>query len=108
MSPKPGTAAQESGSGAAPLAPSVTLVPLADGESGKIARIGLVRDQNLLYYVAKGDVWATAKRSPGKAATRAFVVVKVGLAMDFERYLYYLDNDGDVARKSRVVQRGAR
>lgn len=98
MPPKPGTAAV----GADPQ-PQMAVEPLGDGESGKLVRLGIRRDENLMYYIAKGDVWATPRKRPGNSGGKPFVVAKIGFRMEFEKYLYYLDNDGDIARKARVV-----
>lgn len=107
MPPKPGTAAQGAVAEPVPSLGAVQLEPLADGVAGKIARLGIQRDDNLLYYIAKGDVWATPKKRPGAPSGKPFIVAKVGFAMDFERYLYYLDADGDIARQNRRLP-GAR
>lgn len=103
MPPRPGTAlAGADPQVAAAPAQGVTIEPLADGESGKVARLGIRRDDNLMYYIAKGDVWAMPRKTPGSPGGKPFVVAKAGIAMDFEKYLYYLDADGDISRKSRA------
>jgi hypothetical protein len=38
---------------------------------------------------------------------KAQLIMKTGIEMDFTKFLYYLDADGDVARKARQVA-GAR
>ena len=75
--------------------------PLADGESGKLVRLGIQRDLTLMYYIKAGDVWAVPRKEPGKASVPAFKVASAGVEMDYENYLYYLDLDGDIARKRR-------
>ena len=105
MPPKPGTAAQGAYPEPQPVPQegTATILPLAEGESGKLVRLGITRSEDFLYYVAKGDVWATPKKRPGKPGGKPFIVAKVGFTMDFERYLYYLDGDGDVARQNRRI-----
>jgi len=71
--------------------------------SDKIARLGIKRDNDLMYYIKDGDVWATPRKQPGQPKGKARKVEAVGLEMDYSRYLYFLDGDGDVARKERAL-----
>jgi hypothetical protein len=69
----------------------------------KIAKLGIKRDNDLMYYIKKGDVWATPRKKPGQPKGKASKVADAGVEMDYSKYLYYLDGDGDVARKERQV-----
>lgn len=69
----------------------------------KIAKLGIKRDKNLMYYVKKGDVWATPRKRPGQPKGKASKIADAGIEMDYGKYLYYIDGDGDVARKERQV-----
>ena len=69
----------------------------------KIAKTGIKRDNNLMYYIKSGDVWATPRKQPGQPKGKAAKVAAAGIEMDYSKYLYYLDGDGDVARKERQV-----
>ena len=69
----------------------------------KIAKLGIKRDNDLMYYIKKGDVWATPRKKPGQPKGKASKVADAGVEMDYSTYLYYLDGDGDVARKERQV-----
>ncbi len=69
----------------------------------KIAKLGIKRDNNLMYYIKQGDVWATPRKQPGQPKGKAAKVAQAGVEMDYSKYLYYLDGDGDVARKERQV-----
>lgn len=69
----------------------------------KIAKLGIKRDNDLMYYIKKGDVWATPRKKPGQPKGRATKIADAGVEMDYSKYLYYLDGDGDVARKERQV-----
>ena len=69
----------------------------------KIARTGIKRDNDLMYYIKGGDVWATPRKKPGQPKGKAQKVANAGIEMDYSKYLYYLDGDGDVARKERQV-----
>jgi predicted transcriptional regulator len=69
----------------------------------KIAKTGIKRDNDLMYYIKNGDVWATPRKKPGQPKGKAAKVAAAGVDMDYSKYLYYLDGDGDVARKERQV-----
>ena len=69
----------------------------------KIAKLGIKRDNDLMYYIKNGDVWATPRKKPGQPKGKAAKVAAAGIEMDYSKYLYYLDGDGDVARKERQV-----
>jgi hypothetical protein len=69
----------------------------------KIAKLGIKRDNDMMYYIKGGDVWATPRKKPGQPKGKAAKVAQAGIEMDYSKYLYYLDGDGDVARKERQV-----
>ena len=69
----------------------------------KIAKLGIKRDNDMMYYIKNGDVWATPRKKPGQPKGKAAKVAAAGIDMDYSKYLYYLDGDGDVARKERQV-----
>jgi len=69
----------------------------------KIAKTGIKRENNLMYYIKGGDVWAVPRKQPGQPKGKATKVAAAGIEMDYSKYLYYLDGDGDVARKERQV-----
>ena len=69
----------------------------------KIFKTGIKRDNDLMYYIKGGDVWATPRKKPGQPKGKAQKVANAGIEMDYSKYLYYLDGDGDVARKERQV-----
>ena len=69
----------------------------------KIAKLGIKRDNDLMYYIKNGDVWATPRKKPGQPKGKATKVAGAGVEMDYSKFLYYLDGDGDVARKERQV-----
>lgn len=76
--------------------------------SDKIARLGIERDNDMMYYIKNGDVWATPRKQKGQPKGKAQKVASTGLEMDYSRYIYYLDGDGDVARKERSLGGGKR
>src|SRR5215470_905830 len=69
----------------------------------KIAKLGIKRDNDLMYYIKGGDVWATPRKKPGQPKGKAQKVANAGIEMDYSKYLYYLDGDGDISRKERQV-----
>src|SRR6188768_1323563 len=69
----------------------------------KIAKLGIKRDNDMMYYIKGGDVWATPRKKPGQPKGKAAKVAAAGIEMDYSKFLYYLDGDGDVARKERQV-----
>ena len=81
---------------------TVTVILYVPNMSGKIARLGIERDNNKMYFIKSGDVWAAPRKQPGKPKGKAVKVAAVGLDLDYSKYLYYLDSDGDVARKARA------
>ena len=76
--------------------------------SEKIARLGIERDNDMMYYIKGGDVWATPRKQPGKPKGKPQKVAAAGLELDYSKYLYFLDGDGDVARKARALGGGGR
>jgi hypothetical protein len=69
----------------------------------KIAKLGIKRDNDMMYYIKKGDVWATPRKKPGQPKGKGAKVADAGIEMDYSQYLYFLDTDGDVARQKRQV-----
>jgi hypothetical protein len=69
----------------------------------KIAKLGIKRDNDMMYYIKNGDVWATPRKKPNQPKGKAAKVAAAGVEMDYSKFLYYLDGDGDVARKERKV-----
>jgi hypothetical protein len=70
----------------------------------KLAKLGIKRDNDLMYYIKKGDVWASPRKKPGSNTKgKGQKVADAGIEMDYSKYLYFLDSDGDVARKERQV-----
>lgn len=76
--------------------------------SDKIARLGIERDNDLMYYIKNGDVWAVPRKQKGQPKGKAQKIAPIGIELDYSRYLYYVDGDGDVARKERSLGGGKR
>ena len=76
--------------------------------SDKIARLGIERDNDLMYYIKGGDVWATPRKQKGQPKGKAQKIAATGIELDYSKYIYFLDGDGDVARKARALGGGKR
>ena len=76
--------------------------------SDKIARLGIERDNDLMYYVKNGDVWATPRKQKSQPKGKARKIAETGIELDYSKYIYFLDGDGDVARKARALGGGGR
>jgi hypothetical protein len=69
--------------------------------SEKIVKLGIARDPDLLYFIRDGDVWAVPRRKPGQPPEPERKIADGAVEMDMTRYLYFLDEDGDLARVER-------
>src|SRR6188768_1283499 len=69
----------------------------------KVAKTGITRDNEFMYYIKKGDVWRVPRKQPGQPKGKAEKVSNAGIEMDYGKYIYFLDGDGDIARQARQV-----
>jgi hypothetical protein len=76
--------------------------------SEKIAKLGIERDNDLMYYIKGGDVWATPRKKPGQAKGKPRKIADAGVEMDYTKYIYFLDGDGDISRKARASGGGGK
>jgi SAM-dependent methyltransferase len=68
----------------------------------KVAKLGVSREKDFMYYVKDGSVWKVPRKQPGVPKGRAEKVADGGFDMD-TNYIYFLDRDGDVARAKRAI-----
>jgi hypothetical protein len=68
----------------------------------KVARPGIVREKDMMYYVKDGAVWKGRRKQPGVPKGKPEKVEDCGFEMD-NNYIYFLDKAGDVARAKRAV-----
>jgi hypothetical protein len=68
----------------------------------KVAKLGLGREKDFMYYVKDGAVWKVQRKQPGVPKGRPEKVADGGFQMD-TNYIYFVDRDGDVARAKRAV-----
>jgi hypothetical protein len=71
----------------------------------KVAKLSIQRDNDFMYYIKKGDVWRSPRKKAGagSAKGKAEKVASAGVTLDYAKYIYYLDGDGDIAREARQV-----
>ena len=69
----------------------------------KIVKTGIKRDKDTLYWVGADGVYGKRRKMPGMPDGKKQKVVPHDLTLDYSKYLYYVDGDGDVARKERQV-----
>ena len=68
----------------------------------KVAKLGVSREKDFMYYVKDGGVWKVRRKQPGVPKGRPEKVADGGFEMD-TNYIYFVDRDGDVARAKRAV-----
>ena len=68
----------------------------------KVARTGVKREKDFMYYIKGGAVWKVPRKQPGVAKGKPEKVVDAGVSQD-NNYIYFMDKDGDVARAKRAV-----
>ncbi|MEA2696871.1 MAG: hypothetical protein QOI66_1142 [Myxococcales bacterium] len=68
----------------------------------KVAKLGVSREKDFMYYVKDGGVWKVQRKQPGVPKGRPEKVVDGGFEMDTD-YIYFVDRDGDVSRAKRAV-----
>src|SRR3977135_736148 len=68
----------------------------------KVAKLGVNREKDFMYYVKDGSVWKVQRKQPGVPKGRPEKVADGGVEMD-TNYIYFVDRDGDIARAKRAV-----
>ncbi len=68
----------------------------------KVAKLGIKREKDFMYYIKDGSVWKVPRKQPGVPKGRPEKVADGGVSMDFS-YIYFLDKDGDISRAKRAV-----
>jgi hypothetical protein len=68
----------------------------------KVAKLGIGREKDFMYYVKDGGVWKVQRKQPGVPKGRPEKVADGGFEMD-TNYIYFVDRDGDVSRAKRAV-----
>jgi len=68
----------------------------------KVAKLGIKRDTDFMYYIKNGDVWRVPRKQAGQPKGKRQQVAKAGVTMD-TMFIYFLDKDGDIARAKRRI-----
>ena len=68
----------------------------------KVAKLGIKRDNNYLYYIKQGDVWAVPRKRPGMKKGKPKKIEAAGAKME-TGFIYFLDKAGDIARVKAAV-----
>jgi hypothetical protein len=68
----------------------------------KVAKLGIGREKDFMYYVKDGGVWKVQRKQPGVPKGRPEKVADGGVEMD-TNYIYFVDRDGDISRAKRAV-----
>src|SRR3954463_8627817 len=68
----------------------------------KVAKLGVSREKDFMYYVKDGGVWKVQRKQPGVPKGRPEKVADGGFEMG-TNYIYFVDRDGDVSRAKRAV-----
>jgi hypothetical protein len=68
----------------------------------KVARLGIKREKDMMYFIKDGAVWKVPRKQPGQPKGRQEKVADGGFTQD-NNFIYFLDKDGDVSRAARAV-----
>src|SRR5262245_53797040 len=68
----------------------------------KVAKLGIQRDNNYLYYIKGGDVWQVPRKRPGMKKQKGSKLAPGGVTME-SGFIYFLDKSGDIARVKAAV-----
>jgi len=68
----------------------------------KVAKLGIQRDNNYLYYIKGGDVWQVPRKQPGMKKGKGTKLAAGGVKME-SGFIYFLDKAGDISRTKAMV-----
>ncbi len=68
----------------------------------KVAKLGITREKDFMYFVKNGAVWKVPRKQPGVPKGRQEKVMDGGFVQDTD-HIYFMDKDGDVSRSPRAV-----
>lgn len=67
-----------------------------------VAKLGIKRDKDFMYYIKNGDVWRVPRKQPGQPKGKPEKIHSTGHQQDYS-YIYFLDKNGNLARAKRAV-----
>jgi hypothetical protein len=68
----------------------------------KVAKLGIKREKDMMYFIKNGAVWKVPRKQPGQPKGRQEKVQDGGFVQDTD-HIYFLDKEGDVSRSLRAV-----
>jgi hypothetical protein len=70
----------------------------------KVAKLGVNREKDFMYFVKNGAVWKVQRKQPGipKGKPEKVQDPETPVEMDTD-YIYFVDRDGDISRAKRAV-----
>ncbi|HEY3353255.1 MAG TPA: hypothetical protein VGQ83_08415 [Polyangia bacterium] len=68
----------------------------------KVAKLGIEREKDFMYFIKAGAVWKVPRKRPGVPKGKQQKVADGGFVQDTD-HIYFLDKDGDVSRSARAV-----
>ena len=70
----------------------------------KVAKLGVNREKDFMYFVKDGAVWKVQRKQPGvpKGKPEKVREPETPVQMDTD-YIYFVDRDGDISRAERAV-----
>src|ERR1051325_8433025 len=70
----------------------------------KVAKLGVNREKDFMYFVKDGAVWKVQRKQPGvpKGKPEKVQDPESPVQMDTD-YIYFVDRDGDISRAKRAV-----
>ncbi|HEY0253178.1 MAG TPA: hypothetical protein VGC41_16705, partial [Kofleriaceae bacterium] len=69
---------------------------------GVIQKTGITRDEDFMYYVKGQEIWRVGRRKPGSSSQApAESVCAITVPLDLTKFLYYVNEAGDLAAKRR-------
>lgn len=69
----------------------------------KVAKLGITREKDFMYYVKDGGVWKVQRKQPGVPKGRPEKVADAGISQDAANFIYFVDKEGDVSRAKRAI-----
>jgi hypothetical protein len=73
----------------------------------KLYRTGIKREKDYMYYIKNGAIWAAPMKRRGVKGGRKIKIEQFADAssMDYSKFLYYIDKDGDVAASAKKARK---
>jgi hypothetical protein len=70
---------------------------------GVVEKLNIQRSDDYMYYVKGDGVYRIARKKPGAPMAKAEKLAPITTVLDYSKFLYYVNQNGDLAAKSRQV-----